>query len=98
MIEVRVGGEHEIEPAHTLAAKQLGEYYASLGHYRSILVAVEPAADERPEMADLQYLVGLAYENLDDPGRAEERYRAALEYAPDLDEARDGLERLGVDE
>jgi tetratricopeptide (TPR) repeat protein len=88
----------EIDPEHVLAAKQLGEYYARRGHYRSLLVAVEPVVEAQPQMADLQYLMGLAYENLGAPEEAEERYRLALEYAPDLVEAREGLERLGVSE
>ncbi len=88
----------EIDPEHVLAAKQLGEYYARRGRYRSLLAAVGPAVEAQPQMADLQFLTGLAYEHLGAPEEAEERYRLALEYAPDLVEAREGLERLGVSE
>lgn len=83
-------------PTHALAAKALGEYYAGKGEYRSLIVAVKPAADARPDMADLQYLMGLAYEHLGHKDWAETRYRSALKYVPDLREARDGLQRLGV--
>jgi tetratricopeptide (TPR) repeat protein len=88
----------EIEPTHALAAKQLGEHYASLEQYRSLVEAVRPAAEARPEMADLQYLMGLAYENTGHPDWAAARYRMALETLPDMAEAREGLERLGVEE
>ncbi len=84
------------EPTHALAAKALGEYYAGKHQYRSLVVAVKPAADARPDMADLQYLMGLAYENLDHKDWATVRYREALKYVPDMPEARAGLERLGV--
>jgi len=86
----------EVEETHMLAAKALGEYYASLEHYQSLIAAVRPAVVEHPEMADLQYLMGLAYENLGHPDWAEARYRYALEFYPDMQEARSGLERLGV--
>ncbi len=86
----------EIEPAHVLAAKKLGQHYADKGEYRSLLVAVRPAAEANESAADLQYLMGVAYENTGHPDWAEARYRIALEYYPDMAEARDGLERLGV--
>lgn len=85
-----------IDPTHELAAKELGRYYASKKEYRSLLVAVKPAADAKPEMADLQYLMGLGYENIGHPDWAVERYRAALKYVPDMVEAQNGLKRLGV--
>lgn len=88
----------ELEPTHALAAKRLGDYYASLGEYRSLVRAVRPAVEARPEMADLQYLMGLAYENLGHPDWAEARYTLALQYTPDMVEAREGLARLGAEE
>ncbi len=84
----------EIEPGHVLAAKALGEYYAAKGQYRSAIRAVRPAAEAHPEMADLQYLMGLAYEKLGNTGWAIERYKLALKYAPDLQLAVEGLDRL----
>lgn len=86
----------EISPAHELAASALGELYAERGHYQSIIVAVRPAVEAKPQAADLQYLMGLAYENTGRDDWAEARYRLALEYVPDLQDAKDGLERLGA--
>lgn len=85
-----------VSKTHVLAAKALGDHYASKGQYRSLVVAVKPAADARPDMADLQYLMGLAYEHLGHKDWAAERYRSALKFVPDMPEARDGLKRLGV--
>jgi len=45
-------------------------------------------------MADLQYLMGLSYEKLGNIGWAIERYKLALKYAPDLQLAVEGLDRL----
>lgn len=86
----------ETDPEHTLAAKALGEYYAGREEYRSLIRAVGPVADTQESSADLQYLMGLAHENLGNPDRAEAYYRLALKYYPDMPEAREGLERLGV--
>jgi tetratricopeptide (TPR) repeat protein len=86
----------EVEPTHVLASKALGELYAERGEYRSLLVAVEPSVEANESSADLQYLMGLAHENLGDDELAIERYRRALTYYPDMPEAKDGLERLGV--
>jgi tetratricopeptide (TPR) repeat protein len=87
----------EIEPEHVLAAKALGEYYAEQGHYRSLVEAVRPVVEANESAADLQYLLGLAYENLGRTDWAEARFRLALKYYPDMVEANDGLERLGVE-
>ncbi|MBE0476946.1 MAG: tetratricopeptide repeat protein [Coriobacteriia bacterium] len=84
----------EVQEDHTLAAKALGELYASRQEYRSLVEAVRPAAEARPQMADLQYLMGLAYENLGRADWAEARYRLALKYVPDMKEAREGLKRV----
>lgn len=86
----------EINEEHVLAARVLGEYYAGNEHYRSLVEAVRPAAEANQSSADLQYLMGLAYENLGRADWAEARYRLALTYYPDMVEAREGLERLGV--
>lgn len=86
----------EVNEEHVLAARALGEYYAGHGHYRSLLEAVRPAAEANRSSADLQFLVGLAYENLGRADWAEERYRLALTYYPDMAEAREGLDRLGA--
>jgi tetratricopeptide (TPR) repeat protein len=85
----------EISPDHALAARALGEIYAERGQYRSLLAAVRPVVEVRPEIADLQYLTGLAYENTGNPEWAIVRYRLALTYSPDYEKAREGLVRLG---
>ncbi|MHB9004561.1 MAG: tetratricopeptide repeat protein, partial [Coriobacteriia bacterium] len=85
----------EIEPQHILAAKALGEMYAERREYRSLLEAVRPVVKENESSADLQYLTGLAYENLGRHDWASARYELALKYYPDMKEAREGLERIG---
>lgn len=84
----------EVEPGHVLAAKALGEFYSEKRQYRSAIRAVRPAVEAHPEMADLQYLMGLSYEKLGNTGWAIERYKLALKYAPDLQLAVEGLDRL----
>ncbi len=85
----------EVVPDHALAAKALGELYLERGQYRSLLKAVRPVVEVHPEIADLQYLTGVAYENLGHTDWAIARYRLALKYAPDYIEAKDALKRLG---
>ena len=85
----------ELEPGHVLAAKALGDYYAEIGQYRSLIEAVRPVVEQQESAADLQYLMGLAYENLGREDWAEQRYILALKYYPDMPEAREALERLG---
>lgn len=92
--EVALWDVLEIDPTHALAAKELGEYYAAKGHYKSLVKAVRPAVEAQPRLADLQALMGLAYENLGQTDWAIERYKLALTYSPDLKRARDGLARL----
>jgi protein O-GlcNAc transferase len=87
----------EVNPGHVLSAAALGRHFAEQGQYESVLDVVLPAVELRPSAADLHYLAGVAHENLGDAEAAEERYRLALTYYPDLREARDGLERLGVE-
>lgn len=84
------------DPTHALAAKALGDYYLKKHQYRSLIAAVRPAVVAHPEMADLQYLMGVAYDNLGETQWAVERYKLALKYAPDMTDARDALKRLGV--
>lgn len=87
----------EVAPDHVLAARALGELYADRGQYRSLLAAVRPVVELQPEVADLQYLMGLAYENTGRTDWAIERYRLALTYAPGYERAVEALERLGQD-
>lgn len=85
-----------VEPGHVLAAKALGEYYTGKKQYRSAVKAVRPAAEAHPEMADLQYLLGLSYEQLGNTRWAIARYKLALKYAPDMQPALEALQRLAV--
>jgi tetratricopeptide (TPR) repeat protein len=85
-----------VNDGHVLSAKALGELYARQERYEAVLDVVLPALERSPSAADLHYLAGLAHENLGDADQAERRYRLALEYYPDLREAREALERLGV--
>ena len=85
----------KVDPTHELAAKALGDYYAGKGQYKSLIVAVRPAADAHPELADLQYLLGMANEKLGDRAAASRYYQLAVKYAPDLTEAQEGLKRVG---
>jgi tetratricopeptide (TPR) repeat protein len=84
----------KIDPKHPLAAKALGEYYATKHQYKSLLVAVGPVAAANPDLADLQYLLGVGYENLGQKDDAIAAYGDAVKFAPDLKPARDALRRL----
>jgi len=94
--EVTLWDVLERDRGHALAAKALGELYADQGEYRSLLHTVRPVVEENEASADLQYLMGLAYESLGKGDLAEERYRLAIKYFPDMPEAREALDRLGV--
>jgi len=83
-----------LDEGHVGAAETLGDYYASKKQFRSLIEAVRPAATAHPTEARLQYLMGLAYENLGQREWAAARYRLALDASPDLPEAVAGLERL----
>ena len=85
----------DIDPTHELAAKALGDYYAGKKQYKSLIATVKPAAEAHPELADLQYLLGMAHEKLGDAKTASAYYRRALKYAPDLTAAQEGLKRVG---
>ena len=66
------------DKGHVRAAEDLGDYYASLKQYRDVLEAVRPAVQVHPTEARLQYLTGLAYENLGHRDLALARYGLAL--------------------
>ncbi len=83
-----------VEPTHRLAAKALGEYYARKGEFTSLVAAVKPAADAHPEIAELQYLLGMAFEKLQDDAAAANYYQLAIKYSPDMTAAREGLRRV----
>ncbi len=84
----------QLAPSHALAAKTLGEYYATKQEFDRLLAVVPPAADAHSDLADLQYLAGLGYEKTGRPALAKSRYRRALSLVPDMAEAKLGLARL----
>lgn len=84
-------------PGHVLAAKALGQRYVDTRRYAEALAVLAPAVQASPQFADVQYLAGLAAENLGQRDEAIAYYRGALRYVPDLREAREGLARLGAD-
>ncbi|PKL74154.1 MAG: hypothetical protein CVV27_21955 [Candidatus Melainabacteria bacterium HGW-Melainabacteria-1] len=86
----------KIAPDHALAAKSLGDLYIQQKHYKSALVAVDPVLEVRADLADLQYISGVANERLGNKDTAIERYKAAAKF--DLAEAQEALSRLGVKE
>lgn len=86
----------EVDPDHVQASIFLGKIYVKRNQFRSLDVAVRPVADRNPHVAQLQYLAGLAAERAGNGGEAVIRYKRALLDDPDLVEARDGLDRLGV--
>lgn len=88
----------ELDKGHAAAAAALGRLYAGRGQYRSLIEAVRPAVELDPSAAELQYLMGLAYENLGRPDWAKARYELALKAAPDMKEARAALRRLEAQE
>jgi tetratricopeptide (TPR) repeat protein len=94
--EVALWAVLKIDPKHALAAVELGEYYVAQKHYKSLLAAVQPVSDANPTLADLQYLTGLGFEKTGKPDLAKQRYDLALRYSPGMQEALDGLARLGV--
>lgn len=85
-----------VQEDHVLAARALGGIYAEREEYRSLLRAVRPVVEVHPEIADLQYLTGLAYENTDRTEWAIARYRLALKYSPGYEKAVEALDRLGM--
>ena len=85
-----------LDEGHVRAAEDLGDYYAGKEQYRSLLEAVRPAVTAHPTEARLQYLMGLAHENLGQREQALMRYRLAVAAVPDMPEALEALKRLNA--
>lgn len=66
-----------IDPERAAARLQLGNLYAALGRAEDACRELEEVSRLQPEWADVHYLLGLLYENLGVPTRAEEEYRVA---------------------
>lgn len=95
-------GEESLEatleswPEHALAATALARRLAERGEWAEVAEILPPVLDADEQLANLQALLGRAYEELGETQLAEERYRLALTYDSDLSEALEGAERLGV--
>jgi len=83
-------------PAHVLAAKALGVRLMERREWAELAEMLLPVVEKDEKAADLQAMLGRAYEELGDRQRALERYRLALVYDSDLSEALEGVERLEV--
>lgn len=84
----------EIDPGDPLAAKALGELYIRWGHYRSLLVAVRPAAAANPDDGELAYLQAIGDERIGRLKAARDGYWKAMTLAPRLAGAREGYLRV----
>lgn len=84
----------EIDPGDPLAAKALGELYIRRGHYRSLLVAVRPAAAANPDDGELAYLQAIGDEKAGRFKAARDGYWKAMTLAPRLTGAREGYLRV----
>ena len=84
-----------ISDVHALAAHDLAEQYVKAGRYADAVATLAPAARANPDMADLQTLMGLAYERSGDEANAIIAYKNALERDPGSEQAAQGMERLG---
>lgn len=85
----------DFDRTHAMSAKALGELYARRGKYKSLLEAVEPAASASPQLADLQYLLGLGKEKTGDTAGAAAAYENAVQNDPGFEDAWTALDRVG---
>ncbi len=83
-----------IRDDHVLAAKALGEYHLERTEYSRVLDIVKPAVKKHPKVGELQYLMGRGYQGVGKVEKASTCYLAAVEYSPDLLEARNRLRTL----
>jgi tetratricopeptide (TPR) repeat protein len=86
----------EIRPAHALAAKALGVRLADREQWADLAEVLLPVVQADERTADLQALLGRAYEELGDYESAERHYRLAITYNPRASDALAGLRRLEV--
>ncbi len=83
-----------IDPGHELAAKQLSLIEYANEDWDGMLATLEPALADNPDLSDLRYLLGVAYEKTGQRDKAVKQYRAALKFYPNLREAKEALARL----
>jgi tetratricopeptide (TPR) repeat protein len=82
------------DPGHELAAKQLSLIQYANEDWKGMLATIEPAIASNPDLSDLRYLLGVAYEKTGQREKAIEQYRTALKFYPNLREAKEALARL----
>ena len=83
-------------PGHALAARALSVRLMEREEWAELAEILLPVLEADPGAADLQALLGRAYEELGDTKRARERYELGLTYYPEMTEALEGLQRLEV--
>jgi tetratricopeptide (TPR) repeat protein len=86
----------EVRPGHALAAKVLGGRLMEREEWAELAEMLLPVVEADEKVADLQAMLGRAYEELGERQQALERYRLALVYDSDLPEALEGVRRLEV--
>ncbi len=84
-----------IDPGSAEALDALAMALYSAGRYDAALGPSQEATRLDPEAAEYRYDLGLIQEATEDVPGARESFTRALELAPDFEEARDGLRRLG---
>jgi len=84
----------ELDPANPYAAISLAQRYSVTERVESVVGVAKFAADAHPEVADLQYLVGLGYEETGKKQNAIRYYGRALKFVPEMKEAQQAMERL----
>lgn len=87
-----------VAPTHAYAAAALGFYLEEEERLDEIATIVGPAAEAQPSVADLQYLMGVAFEDAGDADAAVEYYRRAVALVPDMDAAVEALNRLEAEQ
>jgi len=77
----------EADPNNFLACSSLGQAYINIGEYDKAFPFAKKAIALSPASAFARHYLGIIYYALDDPVRAEEWLKNALELQPDLDVA-----------
>ena len=83
-----------IDQGNELAAKQLAIIEYANQDWKGLLGTLEPAVAASPDMSDLRFLLGVAYEKSGQRKKAIAEYKMALRFTPNLREAKAALARL----
>jgi tetratricopeptide (TPR) repeat protein len=84
----------EIDPGNDLAAKQMSVIQYANQDWKGLLATLQPAVRANPDMADLRFLLGVAYEKTNQRQKAIAQYKEALRLYPNMREAQSALARL----